>query len=114
MVEIETSTDMAYSILMTNDLLLKMKVQNFELKYLKISNSSIGPIKSKNISQLLNVLSNFLFSILNTWFDQGYMLPLNNDNFFWTLNTVKISHDDGYMYIHATPNFEKIDLFTLI
>lgn len=30
------------------------------------------------------------------------------------MNTVKISHDDGYMYIHATPNFENIDLFALI
>jgi hypothetical protein len=30
-VEIETSTDMAYSIVMTEDLLVKMQVQNFQL-----------------------------------------------------------------------------------
>jgi hypothetical protein len=52
--------------------------------------------------------------VLNSWFDQGYKLPLNNDTFYWTLNTVKISHDDGYMFLHATPNFEKIDLFMLL
>ena len=55
-----------------------------------------------------------MFSILNSWFDLGYQLPLNNESLLYTVNTVKISHDNGYMYIHATPNFENIDLFVLI
>ena len=105
---------MAYSIVMTEDLLVKMQIQKFELMYQRIAYSSIGPIKSKNISQLLTILSKLIYSVLNSWFDQGYRLPLNNDTFYWTLNTVKISHGDGYMYIHATPNFEKIDLFMLL
>ena len=37
-----------------------------------------------------------------------------HDEFYYTLNTVIISHEDGYMYIHATPNFENIDLFKLL
>ena len=90
-----------------------MQVKNFQLKY-EGSNSSIGSIKSENISQLLNVISKLIYSIINSFFELGYKLPLNNENFYWTINTVKISHDDGYMYLHATPNFEKIDLFTLI
>lgn len=41
-------------------------------------------------------------------------MPLINDEFYYTLNTVIISHEDGYMFIHATPNFENIDLFKLV
>ena len=71
-------------------------------------------IQDRNISQLLEIISKIIFSILNSWFDKGYKLPLINDEFYYTLNTVIISHEDGYMYIHATPNFENIDLFKLL
>ena len=37
-----------------------------------------------------------------------------NDNFFYTLNSVSITHLNGYIRIEAKPNFEKIDVVSLL
>lgn len=105
---------MEFNLKLSEDMILRMEIQTFQIKQEQISNSNIGLIKDRNISQLLEIISKIIFSILNSWFDKGYQLPLINDEFYYTLNTVIISHEDGYMFIHATPNFENIDLFKLV
>jgi len=50
--------------------------------------------------------------VVNSWFDKGYKFP-TNDLIYATLSSVQIGHQDGYLYVYATPNFEKIDMFNI-
>ena len=54
-----------------------------------------------------------MYSIVNTFFDKGYQLPVS-DKFFYTLNSVSITHMNGYIRIEAKPNFEKIDVISIL
>lgn len=54
-----------------------------------------------------------IFSLVNSFFNQGFSVIPENDLFYYSLSSVKISHKNGYLYIHATPFFEKIDLLAI-
>lgn len=50
---------------------------------------------------------------MNSWFSNGYRLPVTEEYFYWTLNSVEVKHYDGYISVHATPDFSTIDLMAL-
>lgn len=75
--------------------------------------SSIGYINPDHINQLLEILSKLVYTIANSIFGQGYQVPLTNE-FYWTLESVVVSHKNGYLLILASFNFEKIDIFALV
>jgi hypothetical protein len=45
-------------------------------------------------------------------FGKGFKIPVP-DTFYYTLSGIEVGHKNGYLYIYATPNFEKIDLLQL-
>lgn len=57
-------------------------------------------------------MSKLCSSIVNSWSERGLKFPVT-DGLQWTIGQTTISHKDGYLYVHATPNFEQIDLFKL-
>jgi hypothetical protein len=70
-------------------------------------------IKTKNFRQLILILTKIIITITNTFFSAGFKLPQTNE-FSATFDRVSISHQEGYMYLHATPEFQKIDLYSLL
>ena len=51
--------------------------------------------------------------MINTVLGRGFTFPAN-DLIYFTLSSVRVSHNDGYLFIHATPDFAKIDLIKII
>lgn len=48
--EIDTSADMEFNLKLSEDMILRMEIQTFQIKQEQISNSNIGLIKDRNIS----------------------------------------------------------------
>jgi len=111
-IEIETSTDIEYQISIDKDITVKLILDKFVLEYRAVKNSSIGTIETRNIKQLLNLLSKIIYSVVNSLFGKGFKIPVP-ETFYYTLSGIEVGHKNGYLYIYATPNFEKIDLLQL-
>ena len=111
-IEIETSSDIEYQIQLDKDITVKLVLNKFVLEYRAVRNSSIGMIETRNIKQLLNLLSKIIYSVVNSLFGKGFKVPVPQ-TFYYTLNEIEVGHKNGYLYINATPNFEKIDLLLL-
>lgn len=114
-IAIETQTNIEFKLQITNDLEIQLRIRKFTIVQENKPVSSIGVIDKKNISRLLKILSKIMYSLLNSWFDRGYKIPLEDSELiYWTFNTINVGHGDGYLYIHAAPNFEKFNLLELV
>ena len=113
-INIETQTNIEFKLQITNDLEIQLRIRKFKINK-ENSLSFIGKVRDENIDQLLSILSKIMYSLLNSWFDRGYKIPLEKTELIYlTFNTINVGHGDGYLYIHAAPNFEQFNLLELV
>lgn len=91
-----------------------LSMRRFKLQLERIPFSALGKIQIDNINQLLNIVSKIIFSSVNSFLNKGFKILPTSEVFYWTFSSVQLSHQNGYLYIHATPVFENIDLLQLL
>lgn len=90
---------MEFKARVLKNLKVQLDINKFKLRLHSSKNSSIGPIYEENLAQFLEILSKLIYALMNSWFMDGYQMPIQDQYFYWTLNSVEITHHDGYMQI---------------